>query len=41
MIDKIESEVGADLHMIRINGVVVGSMIGLMLGGFRALFFGH
>lgn len=41
MIDKIESEVGADLHMIRINGVVVGSMIGLILGSFRAVFFGH
>lgn len=35
MIEKIESEVGGDLHMIRINGVVVGSMIGLFLGVVR------
>ena len=32
MIDKIETEVGGDLHMIRVNGVVVGSFIGLALG---------
>ena len=37
MIDKIESEVGGDLHMIRINGVVVGCMIGLILGVVRVL----
>ena len=35
MIDKIESEVGGDLHMIRINGVVVGAMIGLILGSVQ------
>ncbi|MCH4247739.1 MAG: DUF445 domain-containing protein [Acinetobacter populi] len=38
MIDKIESEVGGDLHMIRVNGVVVGAFIGLVLGIIRALF---
>jgi uncharacterized membrane-anchored protein YjiN (DUF445 family) len=38
MIAKIEHEVGGDLHMIRVNGVVVGACIGLMLGLFRALF---
>ncbi|TXJ06338.1 MAG: DUF445 domain-containing protein [Acinetobacter sp.] len=38
MIDKIESEVGGDLHMIRVNGVVVGAFIGLVLGVVRALF---
>ncbi|MEK5768452.1 DUF445 family protein, partial [Acinetobacter schindleri] len=27
MIDKIENEVGGDLHMIRVNGVVVGACI--------------
>lgn len=40
MIDKIESEVGGDLHMIRVNGVVVGAFIGLVLGIIRALFEG-
>ena len=37
MIDKIENEVGSDLHMIRVNGVVVGAFIGLTLGVIRAL----
>lgn len=37
MIAKIESEVGGDLHMIRVNGVVVGAFIGLILGVIRAL----
>jgi uncharacterized membrane-anchored protein YjiN (DUF445 family) len=37
MIAKIETEVGGDLHMIRVNGVVVGSVIGLLLGLTRAL----
>lgn len=37
MIDKIENEVGGDLHMIRVNGVVVGAFIGLSLGVIRAL----
>ncbi|WP_180033950.1 DUF445 domain-containing protein [Acinetobacter sp. YH12233] len=36
MIDKIENEVGGDLHMIRVNGVVVGACIGLILGIIRA-----
>ena len=36
MIDKIENEVGGDLHMIRVNGVVVGAFIGLGLGLIRA-----
>jgi len=36
MIDKIENEVGGDLHMIRVNGVVVGACIGLVLGIIRA-----
>jgi uncharacterized membrane-anchored protein YjiN (DUF445 family) len=40
MISKIETEVGGDLHMIRVNGVVVGSFIGLALGLGRAL-IGH
>ncbi len=40
MITKIESEVGGDLHMIRVNGVVVGAAIGLILGMGRAL-IGH
>lgn len=40
MIAKIETEVGGDLHMIRVNGVVVGSFIGLLLGLGRAL-IGH
>lgn len=35
MIDKIENEVGGDLHMIRVNGVVVGACIGLVLGIIR------
>lgn len=38
MIGKIENEVGGDLHMIRVNGVVVGAFIGLTLGIIRALF---
>lgn len=38
MINKIENEVGGDLHMIRVNGVVVGAFIGLILGILRALF---
>ncbi|WP_168396977.1 DUF445 domain-containing protein [Acinetobacter indicus] len=37
MIGKIENEVGGDLHMIRVNGVVVGAFIGLALGITRAL----
>lgn len=37
MIAKIETEVGGDLHMIRVNGVVVGAFIGLLLGGAKAL----
>lgn len=37
MIGKIESEVGGDLHMIRVNGVVVGAFIGLILGIIRAV----
>ncbi|GAA5555607.1 hypothetical protein Asch01_00297 [Acinetobacter schindleri] len=37
MIDKIENEVGGDLHMIRVNGVVVGAFIGLVLGIIRAI----
>ena len=37
MIDKIENEVGSDLHMIRVNGVVVGAFIGLTLGVIRAI----
>lgn len=37
MIDKIENEVGGDLHMIRVNGVVVGACIGLILGIIRAV----
>ena len=37
MINKIEYEVGGDLHMIRVNGVVVGAFIGLVLGVIRAL----
>src|SRR5690554_5074712 len=36
MIDKIENEVSGDLHMIRVNGVVVGACIGLVLGIIRA-----
>ena len=36
MIAKIENEVGGDLHMIRVNGVVVGAFIGLVLGLIRA-----
>lgn len=38
MIAKIENEVGGDLHMIRVNGVVVGAFIGLTLGVIRAIF---
>lgn len=37
MITKIENEVGGDLHMIRVNGVVVGAFIGLTLGIIRAI----
>jgi uncharacterized membrane-anchored protein YjiN (DUF445 family) len=37
MIAKIENEVGGDLHMIRVNGVVVGAFIGLSLGVIRAV----
>lgn len=37
MIAKIENEVGGDLHMIRVNGVVVGAFIGLTLGVIRAI----
>lgn len=37
MIAKIETEVGGDLHMIRVNGVVVGSFIGLLLGIAKTL----
>lgn len=37
MIAKIENAVGKDLHMIRINGVIVGAMIGFILGLIRTL----
>lgn len=40
MIAKIETEVGGDLHMIRVNGVVVGAFIGLLLGVGRMLIEG-
>lgn len=38
MIEKIETEVGGDLHMIRVNGVVVGAFIGLLLGLGKLVF---
>lgn len=37
MIAKIENSVGGDLHMIRVNGVVVGAVIGFVLGIIRAV----
>lgn len=37
MIAKIENAVGKDLHMIRVNGVIVGAMIGFILGLIRTL----
>lgn len=37
MIAKLETEVGGDLHMIRVNGVVMGAVIGLLLGITRAV----
>lgn len=37
MIAKIETEVGGDLHMIRVNGVVMGAFIGMLLGSARVL----
>ena len=35
MIGKIENEVGGDLNIICVNGVVVGGFIGLTLGVIR------
>ncbi len=37
MTRKMEMEVGSDLHMIRVNGVLVGSLIGFCLGLSRWL----
>ena len=37
MTRKMEVEVGRDLHMIRVNGVLVGTLIGLSLGLCRWL----
>ena len=31
IVDKLETEVGADLHFIRLNGTLVGGMVGLLL----------
>ncbi|HKY72842.1 MAG TPA: DUF445 domain-containing protein [Nitrospira sp.] len=40
MVDTIEREVGTDLQFIRINGAVVGGLVGLMLYG-AALLIGN
>jgi uncharacterized membrane-anchored protein YjiN (DUF445 family) len=34
MVDTIEREVGRDLQFIRINGAIVGGLVGLVLKGF-------
>ena len=31
LVDKLETEVGADLHFIRLNGTLVGGVVGLVL----------
>jgi uncharacterized membrane-anchored protein YjiN (DUF445 family) len=31
LVDKLETEVGADLHFIRLNGTLVGGVVGLAL----------
>jgi uncharacterized membrane-anchored protein YjiN (DUF445 family) len=33
MVDTIEREVGRDLQFIRINGALVGGLVGLLLQG--------
>ncbi len=37
MVDTIEREVGTDLQFIRINGAVVGGLVGLLLHGAALL----
>jgi len=37
MVDTIEREVGTDLQFIRINGAVVGGVVGLLLNGTALL----
>jgi uncharacterized membrane-anchored protein YjiN (DUF445 family) len=37
MVDTIEREVGTDLQFIRINGAVVGGLVGLLLYGIALL----
>jgi len=37
MVDTIEREVGTDLQFIRINGAVVGGLVGLLLYGISIL----
>jgi uncharacterized membrane-anchored protein YjiN (DUF445 family) len=37
IVDKLESQVGKDLQFIRINGTVVGGLIGLLLHWIKSL----
>ena len=38
MVDTIEHEVGRDLQFIRINGAIVGGLVGLVLNGLALIF---
>jgi uncharacterized membrane-anchored protein YjiN (DUF445 family) len=38
LIERFEAELGPDLQYIRVNGAVLGALIGGLLFGFGALF---
>lgn len=40
LIERIESQVGADLQFIRINGTLIGGLVGLLLHGAGLLIWG-
>lgn len=40
LIERIERQVGADLQFIRINGTLIGGLVGLLLHGFGLLIWG-
>ena len=37
LVEQIEGKVGPELQYIRLNGAVIGTLVGLGLGGLRLL----
>ena len=38
LVERIEARVGADLQFIRLNGAVIGGLVGVLLALLHALF---